>query len=286
MLMLLSGLSLLLYPTFADWWNSMHQAKAIASYVQAVSDMSEEENERLWKEAEEYNKEHAERGNSFDITQKEREEYKKILNVTGNGIMGYISIPKIKIELPIYHGTSDKVLQVAIGHLAGTSLPVGGKSTHCVVSGHRGLPSARLFTDIDKLVERDTFTITVLDRTMTYEVDQIRTVLPQEVQDLQIEEGKDYVTLVTCTPYGINTHRLLVRGHRIPNKADDMRISADALKIDPLFVAPGIAAFILGVLLLWMILNTRSRRKAEKFKKQYEEQYDIHYDDDSLERGE
>ena len=264
----------------------MHQAKAIASYVQAVSDMSEEENERLWKEAEEYNKEHAERGNSFDITQKEREEYKKILNVTGNGIMGYISIPKIKIELPIYHGTSDKVLQVAIGHLAGTSLPVGGKSTHCVVSGHRGLPSARLFTDIDKLVERDTFTITVLDRTMTYEVDQIRTVLPQEVQDLQIEEGKDYVTLVTCTPYGINTHRLLVRGHRIPNKADDMRISADALKIDPLFVAPGIAAFILGVLLLWMILNTRSRRKAEKFKKQYEEQYDIHYDDDSLERGE
>jgi len=263
-LIFLTGVGLLAYPSFADWWNSMHQTRAVASYIEAVADMSDEENEKIWNAAVEYNNKIAESGLNFSPDEEYLEEYNSVLDITGTGIMGYIDIPKIKIKLPIYHGVDDAILQVAIGHLAGTSLPIGGNTAHCVVSGHRGLPSARLFTDIDRLVERDTFTITVLDKTLTYEVDRIRTVLPNELQDLQLEKGRDYVTLVTCTPYGINTHRLLVRAHRIANLADDVRISADALKVDPLIVAPIIAATILGVLLIWLFLNTHSRRKKEK----------------------
>ena len=268
-LIFLTGVGLLVYPSFADWWNSFHQTRAVASYIEAVSNMSDEENEKIWDEAVEYNKKVVERGMRFTLEGEDLTEYNSVLDVTGTGIMGYIDIPKIKIKLPIYHGVDDAVLQVAIGHLAGTSLPVGGDTAHCVVSGHRGLPSARLFTDIDRLAEKDTFTITVLDKTLTYEVDRIRIVLPNELQDLQIEEGKDFVTLVTCTPYGINTHRLLVRAHRIPNLADDVRISADALKVDPLIVAPIIATTILAVLLIWLILNTHSRRKKEKLVLEY-----------------
>ncbi len=268
-LIFLTGAGLLAYPSFADWWNSFHQTRAVASYIEAVANMSDEENEKIWDAAVEYNKKIAENGLKFSPDEEDLKEYNSVLDITGTGIMGYIDIPKIKIKLPIYHGVDDAILQVAIGHLAGTSLPVGGDTAHCVVSGHRGLPSARLFTDIDRLVERDTFTITVLDKTLTYEVDRIRTVLPNELQDLQLEEGKDYVTLVTCTPYGINTHRLLVRAHRIANRADDVRISADALKVDPLIVAPIIAATILGVLLIWLLLNTHSKRKKEKLMSEY-----------------
>ena len=180
--------------------------------------------------------------------------------------MGYIDIPKIDVMLPIYHGIDESILQVAVGHIPGTSLPVGGEGSHCVVSGHRGLPSARLFTDIDKLVGGDSFTITVLNKTLTYEVDQIRTVLPTDLSDLQIEKGKDYVTLVTCTPYGINTHRLLVRGHRIENADGDASVIADALQIEPIYIAPFIAVPILILLIIGMFIMTgmRTRRRREK----------------------
>ncbi len=268
-LIFLTGVGLLVYPSFSDWWNSFHQTRAVASYMEAVADMSSEENEKMWDAAMAYNDKLAETGVKYNLSKEELKEYNSLLDITGTGIMGYIDIPKIKIKLPIYHGVDDSVLQVAIGHLAGMSLPVGGKTAHCAVSGHRGLPSARLFTDIDRLVEKDTFTITVLDKTLTYEVDRIRIVLPHELQDLQMEQGKDYVTLVTCTPYGINTHRLLVRAHRIANLADDVRISADALKVDPLIVAPIIATSILAILLLWLILNNLSKKKKEKLVLEY-----------------
>lgn len=180
--------------------------------------------------------------------------------------MGYIDIPKIDVMLQIYHGIDESILQVAVGHIPGTSLPVGGEGSHCVVYGHRGLPSARLFTDIDKLVGGDSFTITVLNKTLTYEVDQIRTVLPTDLSDLQIEKGKDYVTLVTCTPYGINTHRLLVRGHRIENADGDASVIADALQIEPIYIAPFIAVPILILLIIGMFIMTgmRTRRRREK----------------------
>lgn len=211
---LLAGLSLLLYPTFSELWNSTRQSRAIADYSKQVSAMDREEYEKLWKMAEEYNQNLKNRTAFYELDEEQKKEYEQMLNVSGSGIMAYIEIPKIGCSLPIYHGTDESVLQVAIGHLEWSSLPIGGESTHCVISGHRGLPSARLFTDLDELEEGDLFYITVLGEKLAYEVDQIEVVLPEEVEELGIEEGKDYVTLVTCTPYGINTHRLLVRGHR------------------------------------------------------------------------
>ena len=260
------GAGLIAYPTFSDWWNSFHQARAVASYATAVADLDTKEYERILKEAEEYNKKLTKSGTLWQMTKKQEKEYKKTLAIDSSGIMGYIDIPKIHITLPIYHGTDEEVLQVAIGHLAGTSLPVGGKGTHCVVSGHRGLPSARLFTDLDKMVEGDTFTINVLNRTLTYEVDRVRIVLPTELSDLQIVKGKDYCTLVTCTPYGINTHRLLVRGHRVANANGEANIIADALQIEPVYIAPFVAAPILVLLLIGMLISTgrRSRKKKKE----------------------
>jgi sortase A len=174
--------------------------------------------------------------------------------------MGYIDISKIHVQLPIYHGTDDAILQVAVGHITGSSLPVGGETSHCIISGHRGLPSAKLFTDIDKLVPGDTWTINVLDQTLTYEVDQIRVVLPTDLSDLQMESGKDYCTLVTCTPYGVNSHRLLVRGHRVANAQGNARVTADALQIEPVYVAPFIGGPILIILIIVLIVATRKRR--------------------------
>ena len=216
-LAMIAGTALIAYPTFADWWNSFHQSRAVASYVQTVQKIDTAEYDRIVRDAQEYNRRLSETGIIQRLLDDQKEEYDRQLKVEGTDIMGYIDIDKVKIHLPIYHGTDDAVLQVAIGHIEGTSLPVGGESTHCVVSGHRGLPSARLFTDIDKLAEGDTFTLTVLNHVATYEVDQILTVLPTELESLEITPGEDYCTLVTCTPYGVNTHRLLVRGHRIPN---------------------------------------------------------------------
>ncbi|MEE1227768.1 MAG: class C sortase [Lachnospiraceae bacterium] len=255
-IMLAAGLSLLLYPTVSNWWNQRHQSHAIENYQNAVDDMSDKEIERKWKAAREYNKK-LKQADIYGLSKKEEKEYNSLLNIGGDGVMGFIDIPSIKCHLPIYHGTSDAVLQTAIGHIPGTSLPVGGKSSHCVVSGHRGLPSARLFTDIDKLKEGDVFTLTVLDKTLMYQVDQIRTVLPEDLSNLQITEGEDYVTLVTCTPYGINTHRLLVRGRRIADNSR-LNIPAEAEKVDERIVAPLMAIPIL--LILYIILRIRSRR--------------------------
>ena len=262
---LLIGVGLIAYPTFADWWNSFHQSRAVASYAESVANMNAEEYEKIIRKAEQYNNKLAESGILWTLDEDQEKEYEEQLNIGTSGIMGYIDIPKIDVMLPIYHGIDEAVLQVAIGHIPGTSLPVGGKGSHCVISGHRGLPSARLFTDIDKLVEGDTFTITVLNQTLTYEVDQIRTVLPTDLSDLQIEKGKDYMTLVTCTPYGINTHRLLVRGHRTKNANGDAAVIADALQIEPVYIAPFVAAPILLLLIIGMFIMTgmRSRRKRE-----------------------
>ncbi|MCI5901513.1 MAG: class C sortase [Blautia sp.] len=263
-LILLAGLSLLLYPTVSDYWNSFHQSRAIASYAEQVAEIDTADYERLWAEAQEYNQTLVGKSGRYQMTDEERETYESLLDVSGTGIIGYIEIPAINCSLPIYHGTDEGVLQIAIGHIEGTSLPVGGESTHCVISGHRGLPRAKLFSDLDKLVVGDDFMLCVLDETLTYEVDQIRIVLPDELNDLEIVEGKDYCTLVTCTPYGINSHRLLVRGHRVENRANagSVRVTADAMQIEPLLVAPVVAIPMLLLLLILLLLPRR--RKKDK----------------------
>lgn len=262
-LVLFVGLSLLLYPTVSDYWNSFHQTRAITTYAEEVADLNEEEYERLWNAAQDYNRALAQRGTHFVLTDEQIEEYEQMLDVSGLGVMGYIEIPEIRCSLPIYHGTDEAVLQIAIGHLEWSSLPVGGENSHCVLSGHRGLPSAKLFTNLDQLKEGDIFMLRVLDEVLTYEVDQIRIVEPQEVDDLQIENGKDYCTLVTCTPYGINTHRLLVRGHRIENieDSDSIHVTADAIQIEPLLVAPIVAIPILLILLILLLIPKQPKKK-------------------------
>ena len=263
----LTGVALILYPTFADWWNSFHQSRAVASYMDSVSALDTEQYEEILAEADAYNQKLAETGILWTLDEEQEKEYNDQLNVNDSGIMGYIDIPKINITLPIYHGIDEAVLQVAIGHIAGSSLPVGGENTHCIVSGHRGLPSARLFTDLDKLVDGDTFTMTVLNRTVTYQVDQIRIVEPTDLSDLLIEEGKDYCTLVTCTPYGINTHRLLVRGHRVANAQGDAPVIADAMQIETIYIAPFLAVPILILLVIGMfILTGRQQRRNRRVK--------------------
>lgn len=256
------GLSVLLYPTISDYWNSLHQSQAIATYADSVAEMDEQDYEEMWNAAQEYNEKLFETGHGLGLKKKEKKEYNNLLNVSGTGIMSYIEIPKIKCSLSIYHGTDEGVLQIAIGHIEGSSLPVGGVNTHCVLSGHRGLPSAKLFSNLDKLEEGDVFMIRTLDQTLTYEVDQIRIVLPDEVDDLKIEEGKDLCTLVTCTPYGINTHRLLVRGHRVANReeAEAVRVTADAMQVDNRIVAACIAVPVLLILLAGIFVSGRRKR--------------------------
>lgn len=258
---LLVGAAILLYPTASDYWNSFHQSRAIASYSESVNNLNEAEYERIWREAVEHNQRMAGRQVPFSLTDEEWAEYESLLNFGGNGIMGYIEIPKIEVTLPIYHGTSESVLQVATGHIESSSLPVGGESTHCIISGHRGLPSAKLFTDLDQLSEGDYFQLRVLNETMTYEIDQIRIVLPSEVSELGITQGQDYCTLVTCTPYGINSHRMLVRGKRIANPQEAANITSDAIRIDPVLVAPAAAAPMLLVLVVWLIINPGGKKK-------------------------
>ena len=261
-LILLVGLSLLLYPSVSDYWNSLHQTRAIATYAEEVANLNQDQYDEIWAAAERYNASLTDRDNAYLLSDAQKEEYERLLNVSGLGVMGYIEIPSIDCSLPIYHGTEESVLQIAVGHLEWSSLPVGGESTHCVLSGHRGLPSAKLFTNLDKLQAGDIFMLRVLDEVLTYEVDQILIVEPQETGALRIEEGKDYCTLVTCTPYGINTHRLLVRGHRIENvkEANKARVAADAVQIEPLIVAPAIATPML-LLLLVILLLPRQRKK-------------------------
>lgn len=218
-LLFLTGLGVLLYPTISDAWNAYRQNMLITDYEEAVAILAQDQEtyDDIWAQARAYNKSLWEKPDRFFMTEEEKAEYESLLNISGNGVMAYVEIPSIKCSLPIYHGTDERVLQTAVGHLEGTSLPVGGAGTHCVLSGHRGLPSAKLFTNLDQLEEGDIFLIKVLNETLTYEVDQIRTVLPEEMEELGLAEGKDYCTLVTCTPYGVNSHRLLVRGSRIEN---------------------------------------------------------------------
>ncbi|MBO5767051.1 MAG: class C sortase [Clostridia bacterium] len=265
LIVLIVGLSLLLYPTFANWWNSMHQSRAVASYVENVANIDEEQYAHLWEDALNYNKSLSTRSNSYLLSDEQREKYNQVLDIGGLGIIGYVEIPSINVTLPIYRGTDESVLQVAVGHLEWTSLPVGGESSHCVVSGHRGLPSAKLFTNLDKLVVGDVFMFRVLDEILTYEVDQILIVEPNETQALQIVEGEDLCTLVTCTPYGINSHRLLIRGHRIENleEAATIRVTADATQIEPIIVAPLLTIPMLLVLLIVLLIPKPKRRRID-----------------------
>lgn len=264
-LVFLAGLSLLLYPTVSDYWNSFTQSRAIASYADEVAEMDAEQYDELWNAATAYNEALPNRSNPYILTDEQIEEYDSLLNLSGTGIMGYVEIPSIGCSLPIYHGTGESVLQIAAGHIEWSSLPVGGESSHCVISGHRGLPSAKLFSDLDKLVEGDIFMLRVLDEVLTYQVDKISIVEPDETANLMITEGMDYCTLVTCTPYGINTHRLLVRGHRIENQAESktIRITADAVQIDPMVVAPIALIPFLIVFMCILILtdNTGNKNK-------------------------
>ena len=270
LLVFLAGLSLLLYPTVSDYWNSFHQTRAIAGYAEAVAELDDLSYEHYWADAQAYNAALSCSGSRYQPTEEEHARYESLLNVAGNGIMGYIEIPAIGVSLPVYHGVEDTVLQIAIGHIEGTSLPVGGPGTHCVVSGHRGLPSAKLFTDLDKLTEGDVFLLRVLDEVLTYEVDQIHIVEPHEVDLLELQGGQDLCTLVTCTPYGINSHRLLVRGHRIENQesASAVRVTADAMQIEPLLVAPAVAAPMLLLLFIWLLASGPQKSgKKNKWKK-------------------
>ncbi len=274
----LFGLGLLVYPSFADYWNSFHQTRAIMSYSDAVSRLSKEDYDKEISKALEYNGELAKTGMDWQMSDTAKEEYAGILNFTGNGIMGYITIEKIKVTLPIYHGTNESVLQTSIGHLESSSLPVGaytydydeGRVTdsedgsHCVLTGHRGLPSAKLFSDLDKLNEGDIFSLSILGETYTYQVDQIRVVEPSDLSELMIVPGMDYCTLVTCTPYGINTHRLLVRGHRTANPQGDVAIVADAVLIDSVYVAPFIAAPILLVMVAIVIFDSKKKKGVKR----------------------
>lgn len=261
-LVFLMGLSLLLYPILSDLWNSRVQSKAIATYEESVSKMTQEDYTAYWEAANEYNKRLLTKTNRYYLSESDKKEYENILSTDDTGIMGYVEIPVINVSLPIYHGISDEVLQVAIGHIEGTSLPVGGPSTHCAISGHRGLPSAKLFTNLDKMEEGDIFLIHTLDDVLAYQVDRILIVEPEDVSGLEIEENKDYCTLITCTPYGINSHRLLVRGERIEyneNTIEQLVFKGDANHIEPIKVAPVIAVPILVILFIWLLWSTRDK---------------------------
>lgn len=259
-----AGLSLLLYPTASDYWNSLHASQTVADYAENVRNLEAEKYEQVLQDAKSYNQMLPYEQTTFALSEEEKEAYDALLDISGTGVMGYIEIPTVNISLPVYHGTEDAVLQIAVGHLEWSSLPVGGESTHCVLSGHRGLPSAKLFTNLDKLVAGDKFIMRVLDEVLTYEVDQILIVEPTDVSTLIIEAGKDLCTLVTCTPYGINSHRLLVRGHRIENQdeAKAIRVTSDAIQIEPLIVAPAVALPMLLVLLVILLVSGGKTKSA------------------------
>ena len=244
------GLSVLLYPSLSSYWNSRTQSQAIVDYEKMLAAIPDADYSEEFARADEYNAALAEL-NAPLVEYKTLEGYTDILDVSGTGIMGYISIEKIGVELPVYHTTDDSVLATAVGHLEGTSIPAGGAGTHSVLSAHRGLPSATLFTHLDHMEVGDTFTITILDRVLTYQVDQIKTIDPSRVEDIRIEEGKDYCTLLTCTPYGINTHRLLVRGVRIETITEkNIYVISDAYQLDPLIVMPAVAIPMLLILMV------------------------------------
>ena len=279
MLILLAGVAIAGYPAFSDYWNSMHQTRAIQGYAERVAELDNEEYIAVWESALDYNRRLAEDPNPWAMTDEEIDDYERQLNVDGTGNMGFVSIPRIDVNLPVYHGTSDAVLQTSIGHIDGTSLPAGSVhpdeedyskvefASHSVLSGHRGLPSAKLFSDLDAMEVGDVFYLNILDQTLTYQVDKITVILPEDSSELTLFPGKDYCTLMTCTPYGINTHRLLVRGVRVENdkKLLDVRVTADALKVEPLYVVPFIAGPVLLVMILWVILFAGRKKKSRYY---------------------
>ena len=269
-LMLFVGVCGLLYPSVSQYWNSKTQTRAVENYQEILNSLKPEDYEVYFQEANEYNAALNELKSPL-IDYRELSGYNAILNINGNGIMGYISIPKLGVELPLYHGISAEVLNIACGHLEGTSLPIGGESTHCVLSAHRGLPHAKLFTELDKMELGDTFTVTVLDRTVTYQVDQIKVVRPDEINDIQIVPGEDLCTLLTCTPYGINSHRLLVRGTRIENAAPVLHVTSNAYRIDSLVATPIVAAPILLILLIVLMVKYRDKGSKPLISKEEEE---------------
>ena len=253
----LIGLGLLLYPTVSNWWNSRRQSQAIVEYTEQTSAMDKAHVAELLEAAHQYNAGLAADEGRFTPTPADTTEYENLLDVSDTGIMGYLEIPKLDVSTPIYHGTDESVLQSGAGHLEGSSLPVGGKGTHAVLSGHRGLPSSKLFTDLDDMEQGDVFMIHVLDRTLTYQVDQIVTVDPYDMDDLAIDPDQDYCTLVTCTPYGINTQRLLVRGHRIPNRtAAQADAAPQAEATSPIRIAV-IAAIVVAVAAIATVVTVR-----------------------------
>ena len=267
-LIFLAGLGFLLYPTVSNLWNRAHQSRAIATYTKQVEKLDDSQNKEMLKAARKYNKSLLKKSDHWKLSKKDKKKYESLLDVSGTGIMGYIEVPKIDCSLPIYHGTDEGALQIAIGHLEGSSLPVGGKSTHCVLSGHRGLPSARLFTDLDQMEEGDIFILNILGRKLAYEVVQIKVVLPEEMSDLEIEEGKDLCTLVTCTPYGINTHRLLVRGHRtkyVEKKVEEEQKKVQTKKTDiRLMIAGGTGVLILLIIIIVIVIKRRRKRRNQQ----------------------
>ena len=267
-LIFLVGLSVMLYPSVSDAVNRKHQSRAVAGYAEEVEQLSDADYQTYFDAADAYNRQLNTTHNAFykpDLVS----GYAQTLDISGTGIMGYITIPKISVDLPIYHGTDEGVLQVAAGHLEGSSLPVGGAGTHAVISAHRGLPSAKLFTNLDELEVGDRFTITVLNRVLTYEVDQISIVLPTEIDQLLPTEGMDYVTLMTCTPYGINTHRLLVRGKRVETTESQkhIRVAADAFRIEPIIVAPILAIPMLLAALVGVLVAPHLRKRSKRRRK-------------------
>jgi sortase A len=278
-LILLAGVAIAGYPMFSEYWNSMHQSRAIMGYAERVAELSNDEYVSVWEDALEYNRRLSSDPNPWAMTDEDIDEYERQLNVDGTGNMGFISIPKIDVNLPVYHGTSDAVLQTSIGHIDGTSLPAGSIhpdpdqydkvefASHSVLSGHRGLPSAKLFSDLDAMEEGDVFYLTILDQTLTYQVDKITVILPEDSSELALFSGKDYCTLMTCTPYGINTHRLLVRGVRVENDKEllDVRVTADALKIEPLYVVPFIAGPVLLLMILWVVIFAGRKKKSRYY---------------------
>ncbi len=264
-LIFLAGFGFISYPTVSNLWNQAHQSRAIATYSEEVEKLDDSENKAMLKAARKYNRSLLKKSDHWKLSKKDKKKYESLLDVSGTGIMGYIEIPKIDCSLPIYHGTDEGALQIAIGHLEGSSLPVGGKSTHCVLSGHRGLPSARLFTDLDQMEEGDIFILNILGRRLAYEVDQIKVVLPEEMSDLEVIEGQDLCTLVTCTPYGINTHRLLVRGHRtkyVEEKVEAQKVQAK--KVDIRLVAAGAAGVLLLFIIVIVVVVKRRRRRRDQ----------------------
>ena len=278
-LILLAGVAIAGYPAFSEYWNSMHQSRAIMGYAERVAELSNDEYLSVWEDALDYNRRLSQDPNPWAMTDEDVDDYERQLNVDGTGNMGFIFIPKIDVNLPVYHGTSDAVLQTSIGHIDGTSLPAGSVhpdpddfekvdfASHSILSGHRGLPSAKLFSDLDAMELGDVFYLTVLDQTLTYMVDKITVIVPEDSSELGLFPGKDYCTLMTCTPYGINTHRLLVRGVRVENDKElvDVRVTADALKIDPLYVVPFIAGPVLLLMILWVVLFAGRKKKPRYY---------------------